>query len=124
MEAICAALLDRLNVFLRRSSAFRCLRQSCGQLPQLLDQSCLLGGALSLTSTRCASTASTMAVTPAAMVVVATPTTFAATPTVAVPAVATVAASLLPLIAFRPIFLRGSARRRGRGPRRGTSAGP
>ena len=87
-----------LNILSRRSSALRCLRQSCGQLPRLLNQRCPFIGAVSYTSTRCASPASTIAVTPAAVVVVATPTIFAATPTVAVPAVATVAASLFPLV--------------------------
>ena len=57
-----------------RSTALRCLRQSCGQLPRLLDKGCHLIGALSHTSTRCASTATTPAVTPAVVVVVATPT--------------------------------------------------
>ena len=82
------------------SYALRCLRHSCGQLPRLLDQRCPLGGAVSHTSTRCASAASTTGVTPAAVVVVATPTIFSATTTVAVPAVATFAASLFPLVAF------------------------
>ena len=113
-----------LNVLSRHFSALRCLRQSCGQLPRLLDQSCLLGGALSHTSTRCASPASTPAVTPAAVVVVATPTIFAATPAVAVPAVATVAASLFPPVSFCQLFLWGSAKRQDRGPCRGLSAGP
>ena len=106
-----------LNVLSRYSSALRCLCQRCGHLPRLLDQSFLLGGALSHTSTRCA-------VTPAAVVVVATPTIFAATPTVAVPAVATVAASLFPPVSFCQLLLRGSVKRQGRGPRRGLSAGP
>ena len=66
------------------------------ELPRLLDEICPLGGALSHTSTRCVSPASTTAVIPAAVVVVATPTMFAATPTVAIPAVATVAGSLFP----------------------------
>ena len=61
-----------LNVISRHSPALRYLRQSCGQLPRLLDQSCPLGGALRHTSTRCP-------VTPAPVVVVATPTIFAAT---------------------------------------------
>ena len=60
----------------RYSSALRRLRQSCGQLPRLLKQSFSLGGALSHTSTRCASPASTTAVT-LAVVVVVTPTIFA-----------------------------------------------
>ena len=99
------------------SSALRCLRQSCGQLPRLLDQISPLGGALRHTSTRCA-------VTPAAFVVVATPIIFAATPTVAVPAFATVAALLFPPVLFCQLFLLGSAKRQGRAPRRGLSAGP
>ena len=86
-------------------------------LPWLLDQSCPLGGTLRHTGTRCA-------VTPAAVVVVATPTIFTATPTVAVPAVATVAASLFPPVSFCQLFPRDSAKRQGRGPRRGLSAGP
>ena len=45
-------------------------------------------------------------------------------PTGAVPTVATVAASLFPPVAFRQLFLRGLARRRGRGPRRGPLVGP
>ena len=93
-------------------------------LPRLLDQSCSLGGALSHTSIRCASPASTTAVTNAAAVVVATPTVFVATPTVSVPAVATVAASLFPPVAFPQLFLQDSAKRQGREPRRGPSAGP
>ena len=76
----------------RRSSGIGCLHQSGGQLPLLLDQSCSLGGALSYTRTRCASPASTTAVTPAVVVVVATPNIFADTPTVAVSTVAAVAA--------------------------------
>ena len=59
-----------------------------------------------------ASLASTTAATPAAVVVVATPAIFAATPgvtplTSAVPAVATVAASLFRPGAFRELFLQG-----------------
>ena len=34
-----------LNGLSRHSSALRCLRQSCGQLPRLLAQSCLIGSA-------------------------------------------------------------------------------
>ena len=101
-----------LNVLSRDFSALRCLRQSCGQLPRLLDQSCPLGGALSQTSTRCTSPPPTTAVTPAAVAVVATHTIFAATPTVAVSAVATVAASLFPPVLFCQLFLRGSAKDR------------
>ena len=90
--------VDELSHAERPLAPFLC--QSCGQLPRLLDRNCPLGGALRHTSTRCA-------VTPAAAVVVATPTIFAATPTVAVPAVATVAASLFPPVKFRQLFLRG-----------------
>ena len=82
-----------LNVLSRRFYALRCLRQSCGQLPPLLDQSVPFGGTFSHTSTRYASPASTTVVTPAVVVVVFTPTNFPATPVVAVPVVATVAAS-------------------------------
>ena len=70
----------------------RCLRQSCGQLPRLLDPTYPFGGAFSHTSTGCDSSASTSAVPPAAVVVVATLTFFATTPTVAVPVAALVAA--------------------------------
>ena len=113
-----------MNVLSRRPYALRCLRQSCDQLPPLLDQGVSLGGALIRTSTGWASSASTTAVTPAVVVVVVTPTMFAAAPTVAVPAVATVAASLFPLLSFCQLFLRGSDKRQGRGPLRGLSAGP
>ena len=113
-----------MNVLSCRSYALRCLRQSCGQLPPLLDQRVHLGGALSHTSARCASPASTIAVTPAVLAVVVTPTMFAAAPTVAVPAVATVAASLFPPLSFCQFFLRDSAKRQGRGPLLGLSAGP
>ena len=54
--------------------------------------------------------APTTAVTPAAVVVVATPTTFAATLTIAVPAVASVAASLFPPVSFCQHLFRGSAK--------------
>ena len=86
-------------------------------LPWLLDQSCPLGGVLRHTSTQCA-------VTPAVVVVVATPTIFAPTPTVGVPAIVIVAASLFPPVSFCQLFLRESAKRQGRGPLRGLSAGP
>ena len=150
------------NALSRRSSALRCLRQSYGQPPQMLDQAFPLGGALSHTTfsllsvtsssplppaelrstalvvepqsillggalshtTQCASPASTTSVTPAAVMVVATPTVFAATLTLAVHAIATVAASLFSQVAFRLLFLRGSARIRSRGHRRGPSEGP
>ena len=69
-------------------------------------------------------TSTRFAVTPAAVVVVATRTILADTPTFAVPAVATVAASLLSLVLFCQLFLLGSAKRQGRGPRRGLSAEP
>ena len=81
----------------------------------LLDQSCPLGGALRHNSTLCA-------VTPTAVVVVTTPTIFSASPTVAVPAVATVAT--FPPVSFCQFFLRGSAKRQDRGPRRWLSAEP
>ena len=102
---------------LRHSSALCCLRQSCSQPPRLLNQGCPLGGALRHTSNRCT-------VTPAAVVVVATPTIFAANPMVAVPTVATVAASLFPPVSLCQLFLQSSAKTQGRGPRRGLSAGP
>ena len=69
----------------RRLTALRCLRQSCGQLPRLLDQSCQPGGALSHTSTRCASAATTPAVTPAVVVVVATSTVLLPSPRLGAP---------------------------------------
>ena len=99
-----------LNVLSRRSYAPRCLRQSCGQLPRLLDPRYPLGGAFSHTSTGCGSPTSTSAVPPAAVVVIATLTIFATTPTVAVPVVATVAALLFPPVSFGQRFLRGSAK--------------
>ena len=113
--------LTTLNVLSLYSSA---LRQSCGQLPRLLGQRCLLSDVPSHASARCASPASTTVVPPAAEVVVATLTIFAATPTVAIPAVTTVAASLFPPASFGQLVLQGSAKRQGRGPRRGLSAGP
>ena len=91
-------------------------------LPWLLDQSCPLGGGLSHTSTRCASPTSSTAVTPAAVVVVATPTIFAATPTSAIPAVATVAASLFSLVSFANSSF--EFRPKDRDSRRGLLAGP
>ena len=48
-----------LNVLLRLSSVLRCLRQSCDQLPRLLDQGYPLDGALSQTAVPPASVAST-----------------------------------------------------------------
>ena len=93
-----------LNVLSRHSSALGRLRQGCGQLPRVVDQSFPLGGALSTPRTR-------FAVTPAAVVVVATPTILANTPTFAVSAAATDAASLLPPVLFCQLFLLGSAKR-------------
>ena len=121
--------LPTLKVLSCRSSAFRCLHQTCGHCAGCCDQRFPLGGALSHTSTRCASPPSTTAVAPAAMVVVATPTIVAATSEVTTPngtvaTATTVAASLFAPVAFRQLLLRGSARRRDWAHRREPSAGP
>ena len=114
-----------LNVLSRRPSALRCLRHSCGHCPGSCDQGCPLGGALCHHQhpTRlphlhhhCHPRGGGSGRHPHRR--------FAATPTGAAPAVATVAASLFPPVSFRQLFLRGSARRRGRGPRRGPSTRP
>ena len=111
-----------MNVLSRRTSVLHCLHQSCGQLSRFWDQSCPLNGALSHTSTRCASPSPTAVVTPAAVVVVATPTNIEAIPTLAVPAVVTVGASLFSPVAFCQLFVRGSTTRRARGARLRLSA--
>ena len=108
-----------LNVLSRRSSALRCLVQSCGHCPCCCDQICLLSGALSHHQHPMRFLRLHHRCHPAAVVVVATLTIFAATLTATVPAIATVAASPFSPVAFRQLFLRGSAERKGRGPRRG-----
>ena len=113
-----------LNVLSNRFSILRCPRQSCGQLPPVLDQSCPLGGAVIDTSMRCFSPFPTTSVTSAKVVVVGTPTMFATIPTVVVPAVATVALFLFLPVSLRQLSLSGSARRRGRRARRVSSVGP
>ena len=93
-------------------------------LPRQLVKGCPLGGALSHTSTRYASPASTTAVTPVAVVVVATLIIFATTPSVAVLAVRNVVTPLFLPVASRQLVRQSLARRRGRRPRCGPSVGP